>query len=197
MEQASREPSFINAPFVRTLLQEHPDDEMLGWFRDMYLCKDGKLSTLYVLPNGVCKPVEQEQPQAPYIKLDILIRIAKSHRAKWIEEEDEILSNKKYKGLHHAWMKDWQSWMNEQAQREWRTETKNHDWIRSRFKNMMFKIAGCTELLQFFLYVPTTYQNFSIFRDVFDQQNAGVWSTGLSRNQLLMMAVQQVRDTRM
>jgi hypothetical protein len=149
-----------------------------------------------VLPNGVCKPVEQEQPQAPYIKLDILVRIAKYHRAKWIEEEDEILSNEKYKALHHAWMDDWQSWMNEEAQRQWWTLTKTHEWIRTRFKNMMFKIAGCAELLQFFLYVPHTYQNFSIFHDVFEPQNAGVWNTNQTRNQLLMMAVQQVRETR-
>jgi hypothetical protein len=197
MEPASvhrKEPSVIDAPFVRKLLQEHPDDEMLEWFRDTYLFD--QLSTVYVLPSGACKPVEQEQPQAPYIKLDILIRIAKYHRAKWIEREDEILSDDKYLKLHHAWRNDWQSWMNEQAQREWLTQ--NNAWRRSRFKNMMFKIAGCAELLQFFLYVPHTYQNFMIFHGVFEQEKAFLWRDPYqSRNKLLMMAVQQVREARM
>ena len=147
-----------------------------------------------MLPNGVSKPVEQEQPQAPYIKLDILLRVTQYHREKWIQEEDEILTNKKYVALHHAWMDDWESWMTKQAQRDWWIYG-NHGWTRSRFKNFMFKIAGCAELLQFFLYVPHTYQNFRIFREVFEAES--VWSRGMERNEILMMAVQQVWETRM
>ena len=85
-EQPVEETSFINAPFVRMLLQEHEDDEILQWYLDNFLF--GKLASIYVSPNGISKPIEEEQPQAPYIKLDILLQVAQYHRAKWIEEEE-------------------------------------------------------------------------------------------------------------
>ena len=56
----------------------------------------------------------------------------------------------------------------------------------------MFKIAGSAELLQFFLYVPHTYDNFRRFHRVFGSPED--WGENLSRNALLMRAVQLVRD---
>ncbi len=57
----------------------------------------------------------------------------------------------------------------------------------------MWKIAGSLELLQFFLYVPLSYENFCIFHDVFGRQ--GVWAeTDMTRNELLISAVKRVRQ---
>ena len=61
---------------------------------------------MYVSSNGICKPLEEDEPQAPYMKLEILLRVAQDHRKKWIETEDEILSDDKYVKLHHAWQAD-------------------------------------------------------------------------------------------
>ena len=89
---------------------------MLQWLIDSFLF--GELATLYVSPTGIIKPLEGDEPQAPYAKLDILLRVAQYHRAKWLKKEDEILTNDEYVKLHHAWRDDWQSWMNQQAQNE-------------------------------------------------------------------------------
>ena len=191
-EQAVEETSFINAPFVRMLLQEHEDEAILRWYLDNFLFD--KLGSIYVLPNGISKPIEEEKPQAPYIKLDILLRVAQYHRAKYTAQEDEILTNEKYRELHHAWRDDWQSWMTQEAQNEWWQHGK-HEWTKSRFKNFMFKIGGCAELLQFFLFVPHTYSNFQIFYDVFRSADVP-WRPALSRNERLMQAVELVRCAR-
>ena len=100
-EPAVEEMCFIGAPFVRVLLREHEDDEILQWYLDNYLF--GKLSSIYVSPNGISKLIEKEEPQAPYIRLEILLQIARYHQAKYIEQEDEILTNDQYKKLHHSW----------------------------------------------------------------------------------------------
>ena len=102
--QTVEERKFINASFVRASLQEHEDDATLEWYLDNFLF--GKLAGMYVPSNGISKPLEQDEPQAPYMKLEILLRVAQHHRKMWIETEDEILSDDKYVKLHHAWQAD-------------------------------------------------------------------------------------------
>ena len=181
------ESSFTNAPFVRTLRRDHEDDDMLQWYLDTFLF--GKLGTMYIASNGICVPTQNERPQAPYIKLDILLRVARHQRGLWIEYPNEVLTDRKYKALHHAWMDDWASWMTPEAQEEWYTHG-GHGWTRSRFKNFMFKIAGSAELLQFFLYVPHTSRNFRIFIDKI-RSNTGV----MHRSECMKQAVEVVRRT--
>ena len=157
-----------------------------------------------VLPNGISKDIDDEQPQAPFIKLNILLALANSRRAKYITEEDDILTDAQYTALHHEWMhEDWQSWMDEKSQEEWCKRYRNrkenikgnglHVWTRTRFRTFMWQIAGSLELLQFFLYVPQSYQNFCIFHAIFSVFR-GVWKEkGTTKHELLMTAVERVR----
>ena len=69
--QAVKERKFINASFVRALLQEHEDDPILEWYLENFLF--GKLAAMYVSSNGINKPLEEDEPQAPYMKLEILL----------------------------------------------------------------------------------------------------------------------------
>ena len=186
-EQEIVESRFTNALFVRELCRVHEDEEMLQWYLDTFLF--GQLGTMYIASNGICLPTSEETPQAPYIKLDILLRVAAHQRGLWIEDANEVLTGDKYIQLHHAWMDDWKSWMTQEAQEEWYTKG-NHHWTKSRFKNFMFKIAGSAELLQFFLYVPHTSRNFRIFYDTFRTM-----SDDMRRNERLMQAVEEVRRT--
>ena len=159
---------------------------MLQWYLDTFLF--GKLGTMYIASNGICVPTQNERPQAPYIKLDILLRVARHQRGLWIEDPNEVLTGRKYKALHDAWMDDWASWMTPEAQEEWCTHG-THGWMHHRFRNYMFKVAGSAELLQFFLYVPHSSRNFRIFYETFTTMPSTTRA-----NELLKQAVANVRS---
>ena len=90
-EQGIEESCFTNAPFVRMLLRDHEDDYMLHWYLDTFLF--GKLAPT-------------DRPQAPYIKLDMLLRLAQYRRGKWIYHLDVVLTGDKCRTLHKEWKTD-------------------------------------------------------------------------------------------
>ncbi len=135
------------------------------------------------------------------MKLDIMLKLAHRHRAEFIKHGNEILTKEQYTALHGAWKNDWRSWMDESTQKQWwdrynnrkKKGHGNHAFTHGRFRTFMWQIAGSLELLQFFLYVPQSYQNFCIFHATFSVFQ-GVWrEKGTTKHELLMTAVERVR----
>ena len=66
--------------------------------------------------------------------------------------------------------------MIQSAQDEWYRikHAKRHEFERTRFRNFLFKMCGCYELVIFWLRVQASWTSLNIFHDVFSEERTGV-----------------------
>lgn len=176
--------AITQAPSVWAMLEDALAPGALQWLLDTFLF--GKLASLKLLQTGEAIPLEQEEPQPASIRLETLLEVTKQRRSKWIQKTNDILSEEILKSILDEWKADYKAWMNQSSQDEWhRTKyAKRHDFERKRFRNFLFKMCGCYELVIFWLRVPANWISLRIFWDAFNEERIGV----------VNRAVEAVRD---
>ena len=148
----------------------------------------GKLSALKLLQTGEAVPLEQEEPQSASIRLETLIKVTEQRRSKWIQKPNDILPEEMLKSILDEWKADYKAWMNLASQDAWyRVQGSDHVWLRTRFRNFLFKMCGCQDLVLFWLRVPASAMSLRIFKEVFVD---GEEEATIKMNR----AVQAVRD---
>ena len=80
---------------------------------------------------------------------------------------NDILSECTFKDLLDDWKFDYISWMNQSTQDAWYwVQGSDHVWLRTRFRNFLFKMCGCQDLVHFWLRVPGFAMSLRIFKEV-------------------------------
>ena len=117
-----------------------------------------------------------------------------ANASKWIQNTNDILPDETLKLLLDEWKDDYESWMNQKTQDEWRRlqRSNRREWTSVRFGNFLFKICGFYHLVIFWLYVHASPTSLSIFRQVFCEETSSVWKE--TSDDKLKRAVQAVRD---
>ena len=107
--------------------------------------------------------------------MSTLIKVTEQRRSKWIQNTNDILPG--IKPLLDEWKADYPAWINQSSQDEWyRTwPSKRREFERKRFRNFLFKMCGCYELVIFWLRVQASWTSLCIFQTVFDEERIGVW----------------------
>ena len=151
--------AITQAPTVWAWLEEPPAEDALQWLLDNFLF--GSLASLKLLQTGKTIPLEEEEEQPAHIRLETLIKLTEQKRSKWIQNTNDILPDETLKLLLDEWKDDYESWMNQKTQDEWRRlqRSNRREWTSVRFGNFLFKICGFYHLVIFWLYVhasPTT-----------------------------------------
>ena len=166
--------AITQAPSVWAWLDEETADDDLQWLLKNYLFD--KLASLKLLQSGQAVPLEQEEKQPPHIRLETLIKLTEQKRSKWIQNTNDILPDETLKLLLDEWKDDYESWMNQKTQDEWRRlqRSNRREWTRVRFGNFLFKICGFYHLVIFWLYVHASPTTLSIFRQVFCEERSSV-----------------------
>ena len=84
--------------------------------------------------------------------------------------------------------------MNQSSQDEWRRTwcAKRHEFERVRFRNFLFKMCGCYELVIFWLRVQASWTSLCIFHEAFGEERIGVWQE--SAKDKMNEALEAVRD---
>ena len=169
------------------MLEETDAPESVEWLLNSYLF--GDLASLKLLQTGEAVPLEQDEAHSASIRLETLIKVTEQRRSTWIRKPNDILPERTFKKLLDEWKADYKAWMNLSSQDEWhRTKrSKRHEFERKRFRNFLFKMCGCYELVLFWLRVPASWMSLRIFKEVFID---GEEETTIKMNR----AVQAVRD---
>ena len=184
--------AITQAPSVWAWLDEETADDDLQWLLKNYLFD--KPASLKLLQSGQAVPLEQEEKLPPHIRLETLIKLTEQKRSKWIQNTNDILPDETLKLLLDEWKDDYESWMNQKTQDEWRRlqRSNRREWTSVRFGNFLFKICGFYHLVIFWLYVHASPTTLSIFRQVFCEETSSVWKE--TSDDKLKRAVQAVRD---
>ena len=178
--------AITQAPSAWAILEGFDALESVQWLLDTYLF--GKLAALKLLQTGEAVPLEQEEAHSASIRLETLIKVTEQRRKKWIRTPNEILSETTFKALYDEWKYEYKAWMNLSSQYAWyRVKGSGHVWLRTRFRNFLFKMCGCQDLVLFWLRVPASAMSLRIFKEVFVD---GEEETTIKMNR----AVQAVRD---
>ena len=162
------------APSAWAILEGTDALESAQWLLEKYLF--GNLATLKLLQTGEAVPLEQEEVHSASIRLETLIKVTEQRRERWIDTPNDILSDTTFKALYDEWKNDYTSWMNLSTQYEWhRVKKSRREALKSRFRNFLFKICGCHDLVIFWLKVPASSMSLRIFKDVYvdgEEENA-------------------------
>ena len=195
--------AITQAPSVWALLEEQ-------WLLDDNGCNDeatddvqwlledflwGNLASLKLLRTGETIPLEQAEPQPPHIRLETVFKLTEQRRSKWIQRPNDILSEETLKSLLDEWKADYKTWMNQTSQDEWyRTRPpKRRGFERTRFRNFLFKMCGCYDLVIFWLRVPASWPSLHIFRETFEMTATSFCAYSESRIRM-NQAVEAFRD---
>ena len=110
------------------------------------------------------------------------------------KKPNDILPDETLKRLLDEWKANYIAWMNQSSQDEWyrALHSKRHEFERVRFRNFLFKMCGCYELVIFWLRVQASWTSLCIFHEVFGEEKTGVWQE--SAKNKLNRAVEAVRD---
>ena len=147
------------------MLEETEASESFQWLLETYLV--GELASLKLLQTGEAVPLEQEEPQSASIRLETLIKVTEQRRSKWIQKPNDILPEEILKSLLDEWKADYKAWMNLSSQYEWyRIKHSKREWLRTRFRNFLFKMCGCYDLVIFWLRVQASWMSLRIFKEV-------------------------------
>ena len=159
--------AITQAPLVWALLEEPAASYATQWLLDKFLC--GNLASLKLLQTGETIPLEEEEEQPAHIRLETLIKLTEQKRSKWIQHTNDILPHDTIKLILDEWKDDYESWMNQKTQDEWRRlqRSNRREWTSVRFGNFLFKICGFYHLVIFWLYVHAASTSLNIFRKVF------------------------------
>ena len=158
--------AITQAPSAWAILEGFDALESVQWLLDTYLF--GKLAALKLLQTGEAVPLEQEEVHSASIRLETLIKVTKQRRSRWILTPNDILSQSTFKALYDDWKSDYTSWMNQSTQDAWYyIQGSDHVWLRTRFRNFLFKMCGCQDLVRFWLRVPASAMSLRIFKEVF------------------------------
>jgi len=105
-----------------------------------------------------------------------VIKLTEQRRSKWIQKPNDILPEEILKSLLDEWKADYKAWMNQSSQDEWyrALHSKRREFERKRFRNFLFKMCGCYDLVIFWLRVQASWTSLRIFREAFDEETIGV-----------------------
>ena len=162
-------PSITQAPSVWALLDEDPENHsIIQWLLD-YLLWGDKLMALKLLQTGETIPLEEEEVQAPHIRLETLIKVTEQRRSKYIKNPNDILPEHTLKILHDEWKDDYKAWMNRSSQARWNSThpRKRHEYQRTRFRTFLFQMCGSYDLVMFWLRVQASWTSLCIFQEAF------------------------------
>ena len=157
------------APSVWRMLEETDDPASVEWLLEK--CLWGNLGSLKLLQTGVVVPLEQEEQYSASIRLEMLIKLTQQRRSRYVDNPNDILPEDKVTELLNHWKEDYTTWMTESAQRGWydAPPRKQHDYIRTRWRNFLWKMCGHYYLVVFWLYVPASWRTLRIFKQIFER----------------------------
>ena len=172
------------APLAWQLL-EAPDlsiaENALQWL--LHKCFGNKLASLKLSRTGQVIPLDNDERQPPHIRLHIMMSVLQERRRRWTRSNDEILPFEIGKALMCEWQDDYTSWMSQAAQEEWYkkfySQLRNNKWRKdthhfekSRFRNFLWKMCGCYELVLFFVRVQPSWHSLAIFHEFFIEEKS-------------------------
>ena len=177
VEQPAR--AITQAPKVWALLEQTENDdeqsEAMKWLLFTYLWSGGTLTSLKLLPTSETIPLDDEKPEPAHLRLETAIRLTEQRRSNYIEKPSDVLSEATPKTIIADWKGEYRTWMNASSQAQWwkTPANKRHDFVHARFRNFLFKICGCVEIVKFWLRVHASSATLCIFKSIFCDERSG------------------------
>ena len=152
------------APSVWRMLEETTDVRVVEWLLEA--CLFGELGRLKLLQTGVVVPLQQEENYSASIRLEMLIKITKQRRSRYVDHPHHILPADTVSAIINDWKNDYTTWMSEESQLDYYEcpRWQRHVYVRTRHRTFLWKMCGNYHLVIFWLYVPASWMTLRIFK---------------------------------
>lgn len=187
--------TMTNAPDVWTML-EHADEDDEGIDIETVIewlcsnCLQGDIAHCRLEKNGTLTQLEDSEEQMPHLRLQTIIDLTRQKRQPYDRSSDQVLEDEQVQTIISDWKTNHSAWMNETAQSDRVQSKKRKSWHhrkRDRFRTFLYQMAGCYELVIFWLYVPASWRTLRIFYSIYAEEST------LSKTKRCRMAVNSVR----